>query len=95
MQLNSSVKFSPIVADDKKIEVFVEDDQAVLKLSTWTEDLGWCGQKTLSFDAEMLGDLQNAISAAWVKLKKNIPEATSKETTDAKSTNVLIFPLFG
>jgi len=98
MQSNSAVKFSPIITDEKKIEVFLQDDQAVIKLSTWTEDLGWCGQKTLSLDAKMLDDLQGVISAARIKLKHQITEQDAEQvlgnTTDTKSTKILQFPQF-
>lgn len=90
MQSNLATKLLPIVSDDKKLEVSLNDNQAVIKLSTWTEDLGWCCQKTLSLDATMLDDLHRVIAAARYKLKsKNV------ETAEAKiPANVLRFPNF-
>lgn len=90
MQSNLAVKFSPIVSDEKKIEVSLNDDQATIKLSTWTEDLGWCGQKTLTLDAAMLDDLHRVIASARYKLNK--AKVESEELT--KTTNVLEFPVF-
>lgn len=90
MQSNLATKFLPIISDEKKLELALKDNQAVIKLSTWTEDLGWCCQKTLSLDAEMLDDLHRVIASARYKLhsKKN-------ETAEAvKSANVLEFPSF-
>jgi len=90
MQSNTATKFSPIFSDEKKIEVSLVDDQAVIKLSTWTEDLGWCGQKTLTVDADMLDDLHRVIASARYKLngKKN------SEGDSANGANVLSFPRF-
>ncbi len=90
MQSNAAVKFLPIFTDEKKVEVALKDDQAVIKLSTWVEDLGWCGQKTMSLDAEMLDDLHRVISAARIKLNQQKSE-TEKVT---ESANILQFPSF-
>ena len=89
MQSNLAVKFLPIVSDEKKIEVSLTDNQAVIKLSTWTEDLGWCCQKTLSVDAEMLDDLHRVIASARYKLNNRNADAAEKQ-----STNILAFPSF-
>lgn len=90
MQSNRAVKFSPIFSDEKKVEVTLENDQAVIRLSTWVEDLGWCGQKTISLDAEMLDDLHRVISAARLKLKRQKIENENISHTG----NVLQFPSF-
>lgn len=86
MQSNTATKFLPIFSDDKKVEVSLEGDQAVIKLSTWTEDLGWCGQKTLSLDAEMLDELHHVIASARYRLNNRKDEDTSK------ASNVISFP---
>jgi len=90
MQSNLATKFLPIVSDEKKVEVSLTDNQAIIKLSTWTEDLGWCGQKTLSIDAEMLDELHRVIASARYRLNKQ--KSKSEETV--KSSNVLAFPNF-
>lgn len=90
MQTNTAVKFLPIFSDEKKVEVSLEDDQAIIKLSTWIEDLGWCGQKTMSLDAEMLDDLHRVILAARLKLLKKKSE--NQEDTSLLSSKVLQFP---
>jgi len=90
MQSNSAVKFLPIFSDEKKVEVSLDGDQAVIKLSTWTNDLGWCGQKTLSLDAEMLDELHRVISAARIRLNRQKSEG-GEEFEPAK---VLEFPQF-
>ncbi len=92
MQTNTAVKFSPIFSGEKKVEVSLEETQAVIKLSTWTEDLGWCGQKTMSLDAEMLDDLHRIISAARLKLLRQKTE--NQEDTAFLQTKILQFPTF-
>ena len=88
MQSNLATKFLPIISDEKKIEVSLENDQAVIKLSTWVEDLGWCGQKTLAVEAEMLDELHRAISAARYKLNQR----KADEGQVVERTNVIAFP---
>lgn len=90
MQSNTAIKFLPIFSDEKKVEVSLQDDQAVIRLSTWTDDLGWCGQKTLSLDADMLDDLHRVITAARLKLNRQKAE-NQDEIADTK---VLQFPSF-
>ena len=94
MKLNTAIKFSPIITDEKKVEVSLQDDQAVIKLSIWTENLGWCGQKTLSLVAQMLDELQSVISAARIKLKQQNAERNLENSEENISTTVLQFPRF-
>lgn len=90
MQSNTAVKFLPVISDEKKVEVALEGDQAVIRLSTWTEDLGWLGQKTMSLDASMLDELHRVISAARIRLNRQ----KSEETEDFQPAKVLAFPQF-
>lgn len=90
MQSNTAVKFLPIYTDEKKVEVSLENDQAVIKLSTWVEDLGWCGQKTMSLDADMLDDLHKVIASARYRLNKQ----KNSENENAEESKVLTFPSF-
>jgi hypothetical protein len=90
MQSNAAVKFLPVVSDEKKVEVALQGEQAIIKLSTWTEDLGWQCQKTMSLDASMLDDLHRVISAARVRLGNQ--KAESQE--EVSSSKVLQFPSF-
>lgn len=87
MQTNSAKQFLPSISNDKKIEVSLENDEAVLKLSTWTEDLGWCCQKTMRLEAEMLDDLHRAITAARYRI--NQQKVDKSEFSVAK---ILEFP---
>lgn len=85
---NTAEKLMPVVQEDKKIDVSIEGGEAVLKLSTWTENLGWTCQKTMRLEAEMLDDLHRAISAARYRL--NSHKAANGESV--VKNNVLSFP---
>ena len=82
MQTNSAKKILPIISDDRKLEVCLEDGQAIIKLLTWSENLGWCGQKTLEIDNSMLDDLHRAIAAARYKTNKNKSENVSNKVIE-------------
>jgi hypothetical protein len=88
MQQNTALKFLPVFSDEKRVEVSVVDDQAVIKLSTWEEDLGWCGQKTMSLDTEMLDELHRVIAAARVRLHSRDTEDRGEKS----ASRVLQFP---
>lgn len=85
---NLAARFLPAVSDQKKIEVSLRNDEALIELSTWTEDLGWCKQKTLALDPAMLDDLHRAITAARLKFRRAgyVPEKNSQQS------NILEFP---
>lgn len=85
---NTATKLLPVITEEKKIDVSIEGDEAVLKLSTWTENLGWTCQKTMRLEAEMLDDLHRAVSAARYRL--NSQKAESGEVV---KSNVLEFPV--
>ena len=71
MQTNSAVELLPSVNEDKKIDVSVNNDIAVIKLSTFTEGLGWICQKTMCIDGNLLDDLHHAISAARYRINSH------------------------
>ncbi|MDQ3321781.1 MAG: hypothetical protein M3525_05000 [Acidobacteriota bacterium] len=82
MQTNTATEFLPSISDDKKIEVSIETNEVVLKLSTWTESLGWTCQKTMRIEEGMIDDLHRVISAARYKLNRrdagNVEKSASK-----------------
>lgn len=93
MQMKSAAQILPSVYNDKKIEVSLAEggEAAVLKLSTWTEDLGWCCQKTMRIEAEMLADLHRAVAAARYKLNQRQTENTESAAAVA-GAKILGFP---
>jgi predicted DCC family thiol-disulfide oxidoreductase YuxK len=90
MRNNTAIKFLPIVSDEKKVEVSLTDNQAIIKLSTWTDDLGWLCQKTLTIDAAMLDNLHRVIASARYRLNKQKSEIAEP----VKTADVLEFPIF-
>jgi hypothetical protein len=89
---NAAVKFQslPIADENQKIEVILnENGQVAIKLSTWTEGLGWCSQKTLNFDGSMLADLHRALSAARVKYDGRRETGSNSQI----SAKILTFPI--
>jgi hypothetical protein len=38
----TAFSFAPVFSEERKVDVALQEDQAVIKLSTWTDDLGWC-----------------------------------------------------
>jgi hypothetical protein len=87
MQSNSAKQFLPSIHNDKKIEVSLENNEAVLQLLTWTEGLGWCCQKTMRLEAEMLDDLHRVITAARYKINQQ-----KVDKSEFSSAKVLEFP---
>jgi hypothetical protein len=64
----------PSGREDQQVEVVFEErdgqQRVALRLSTWTEGLGWCCQKTIRLDGEQLDDLHHAISVARHRLNR-------------------------
>jgi hypothetical protein len=65
--------------EDRKVEVSIESsadgDEVVLRYSTWTDGLGWCGQKTIHLDSEHLDDLHRALTVARHRINRHRAEA--------------------
>ena len=87
MPTNSAKQFAPAISKDKKIEVSLEAGEAVLKLFTWTEDLGWCCQKTMRLEANMLDDLHRVVTAARYRLNQQ-----RSDRNEFSAAKVLEFP---
>jgi hypothetical protein len=65
----TAAKFAPIFSEERRIDVSVESGETVIQLSTWTDGLGWCTQKTMTLDAELLDELHRVVTAARVKTR--------------------------
>ena len=90
MQNNTAIKFAPVFSDEKRVDLSIESGEARLQLSTWTEGLGWCTQKTMQLDAELLDEVHRVITAARLKIRRD----TSIPGVQNSSANVLEFPKF-
>jgi len=89
MQTNGAQQFLPAASSEKMVEVSLDGDQAVIRLSTWTDGLGWSSQKTISLDENLLDEMSRLLMAARARLKA---ERASQEQTNAAETKVLKFP---
>jgi hypothetical protein len=89
MQSNTATKFLPVTGEEKKIDVSIENGEAVLRLSTWTEGLGWNCQKTLRVEAGMLDDLHRSLMAARYRLTAQKAENGEENVKN----NIIEFPL--
>ncbi len=84
-----ATRFAPATADDKRIDLSVDGEMTSIKLSSWVEGLGWCGEKTMTVEPEMLDELHRLIGAARVRLRHQ----RAMEGADQTSRKVLDFPV--
>ena len=84
-----AVNFAPATADDKRIDLSFEGSTTSIKISSWVDGLGWCGEKTLTVEPEMLDVLHKLIGAARIKLRHQ-REIEGGTGADSK---VLDFPI--
>ena len=72
---------------EQKIEVVMQDrdgaDCVALRLSTWTDGLGWCAQKTIELEADQLDELHLAVTVARRRLAAKRAQA-EQPTAPAK-----------
>ena len=62
--------FAPVESGEKRIELGLEGEEAVIRLSSWVDGLGWCGEKTVRADADLLDEMHRLIGAARVQLRR-------------------------
>jgi hypothetical protein len=75
--------------EDQKVEVSIEtgndgEAQIVLRYLTWTDGLGWCGQKTIRLGGEHLDDLHRTITVARHRLNRQRAEAGGQPIESGK-----------
>ncbi len=89
---NAATHVLPLSPTDNRIEVVLEREQGAervaIKYSTWTDGLGWCGQKTIRLDCEQLDELHRAITVARHRLNR----ARAAEGQNAEPAQVIQFP---
>lgn len=74
---NTAVQPSIAAGEDKKVEVIVDGDKAVIRMSTYADGIGWFVQKTISVDPEMLDALTDQLSIACGKIRREGDEILS------------------
>ena len=82
-------------SEDRRVEVSIEsgreDEEVVLRYSTWTDGLGWCAQKTIRLDGEHLDDLHRSLTVARHRLRRQ--RARAGQTVE--SAKVIQLPTLG
>jgi hypothetical protein len=59
---------SAAVTEDKKVEVSIDGDTAVIRMSTYADGIGWFVQKTITVDADMLDVLTDQFASVRGKI---------------------------
>lgn len=64
---------------EQKLEIVTQagggEDCVVLRLSTWTDGLGWCAQKTIELEPAQLDELHLAVTVARRRLASKRADA--------------------
>ncbi|MDI1241901.1 MAG: hypothetical protein PSX80_08280 [bacterium] len=68
--------------EDKKVEVSIEGDKAVIRMSGYADGIGWFVQKTITVDADMLDVLADQFVAANGKLRREGDDILSADLLD-------------
>lgn len=73
---------SATVTEDKKVEVIIDGDKAVIRMSTYADGIGWFVQKTITVDADMLDVLADQFVSARGKIRRDGDEILSADTLE-------------
>jgi hypothetical protein len=65
-----AIERSIAVTEDKKVEVSIDGDKAVIRMSTYADGIGWFVQKTITVDADMLDMLADQFAAARGSIRR-------------------------
>ena len=87
---NKALKFAPVETGEKRVELSLEGDETVIKLASWVNGLGWCGEKTIRVDADMLDEMHRLIGAARIRVRSRRVENDPAASITQK---VLNFPV--
>lgn len=81
-QFTTAITNDDIIVEDKKVEVTIDGETAVIRMSTYAEGLGWFVQKTITVDADMLDVLCEQLGAARGKIKRESDEILSADVLE-------------
>jgi hypothetical protein len=82
MQNNEIAVKVSTATEEKKIDVSVEGDKAVIRMSTFADGIGWFTQKTITVDADMLDELHSKLSEACGKIRRESDEILSADVLE-------------
>lgn len=71
-----------VIVEDKKVEVSVDGDKAIIRMSSYADGLGWFVQKTITVDAHMLDLLCDQLGAARGEIKRESDEILSADVLE-------------
>ena len=66
-------------AGTNKVEVSIDGDQAVIRMSTYADGIGWFVQKTITVEADMLDAMSEQFAIARGKIKREGDEILSAD----------------
>ena len=67
------------VEGSKKVEVSIDGDRAVIRMSTYADGIGWFVLKTITVDADMLDAMSEQLTAARGEIKREGDEILSAD----------------
>lgn len=80
MSFEQDIQVKPAAAvEDKRVEVTVDGDKAVIRMSSYADGIGWFVQKTITVDADMLDVLVDQLAAARGSIKRESDEILSAD----------------
>jgi hypothetical protein len=78
-EINSFTTTKAPVSGEQRVTVSAIDDVATIELSIYEEGLGWCTQKTITVESDMLDSLVETLSAVRGTIRRNGDEILSAE----------------
>ncbi len=78
----SAVKQISTSIEEKRVDVSVDGDKTVIRMSTYANGIGWFTQKTITIDAEMLDELHSQLSEARINIRRESDEILSADILD-------------
>lgn len=87
---NAAYNFAPAENGEKRVELSIDGDRTVIRLSSWVDGLGWCGEKTMYVDPDLLDDMHRMLGAARIRLREQRLDENEGPRAESK---VLKFPI--
>jgi hypothetical protein len=72
-------KRSAAVTEEKKVEVSIDGENAVIRMFSYADGIGWFVQKTITVDVDMLDALSDQFAVARGKIRRDGDEILSAD----------------
>ncbi len=86
---NKAVNLAPAVSSGRRVALTIEEGSAIVQLSKWVDGLGWCGEKTMRLDPELLDNMHLLIAAARIRLRE---QRNANDNFPDRPRKILDFP---